>query len=141
MCKDIIISHITLLSKDYSKTSIFLKIVSLTFRKPILKLWIILFFIFGNIHLMFAKILFSQLTCILRGSFLYYQERRYFFFPKIWILFFRRKMKDDLSQKTHGNVIFSLYLVKVVLLFPINMILTFYYPIKKAKIIFLKKKN
>ena len=30
--------------------------------------------------------------------FLYYQERRYFFFPKIWS-YFRHKMKDDLSQK------------------------------------------
>ena len=49
-------------------------------------------------------------------------------------------MKDDLSQKTHGNMIFSVYSVKVVLLFPTNMILTFYYPIKKAKIIFLRKK-
>ena len=72
--------------------------------------------------------------------FLVLSGKTVFLFPENMILFFRRKMKDDLSQKTHGNVIFSLYLVKVVLLFPINMILTFYYPIKKAKIIFLKKK-
>ena len=32
-------------------------------------------------------------------SFLYYRERWYFFFPKNMILPFRRKMKDDLSQK------------------------------------------
>ena len=41
--------------------------------------------------------------------FLYYQERRYFFFPKIWS-YFRHKMKDDLSQKKKkktGNMIFS----------------------------------
>ena len=32
-------------------------------------------------------------------SFLYYQERRYFFSPENMILFFRHKRKDDLSQK------------------------------------------
>ena len=32
-------------------------------------------------------------------------------------------MKDDLSQKIHGNMIFSVYLVKMVFLFPTNMIL------------------
>ena len=30
-----------------------------------------------------------------------------FLFPKSMILFFRRKMKDDISQKIHGNIIFS----------------------------------
>ena len=30
-----------------------------------------------------------------------------FLFPENMILFFRRKMKDDLSQKIHGNMIFS----------------------------------
>ena len=34
-------------------------------------------------------------------------------------------MKDDLSQKIHGNVIFSVYSVKMVFLFPTNMILSF----------------
>ena len=34
-------------------------------------------------------------------------------------------MKDDLSQKIHGNVIFSVCLVKMVFLFPTNMILSF----------------
>ena len=30
-----------------------------------------------------------------------------FLFPENMTLFFRRKMKDDLSQKIHGNMIFS----------------------------------
>ena len=42
-------------------------------------------------------------------------------------------MKDVLSQKVPGNVIFSIYLVKMVILFPANMIL------KKAKMIFSRK--
>ena len=33
------------------------------------------------------------------------------FFQKIWYFFFRWKMKeDDLYQKTHGNMIFSVYM-------------------------------
>ena len=55
------------------------------------------------------------------------------FFPENMILFFRRKMKDVLSPKILGNMIFSIYLVKMVLLFPANMIL------KKAKMIFSRK--
>ena len=35
-----------------------------------------------------------------------------FFFRKIWYIFFRRKMKDDLSQEIHGNMIFSVYMYK-----------------------------
>ena len=34
------------------------------------------------------------------------------FFPKILFFFFRRKIKDDLSQKVHGNMIFSVYMYK-----------------------------
>ena len=34
-------------------------------------------------------------------------------------------MKDDLSQKIHGNMIFSVYPVKMEFLFPANMILPF----------------
>ena len=34
------------------------------------------------------------------------------FFSKIWYFFFRRKMKDDLSQTIHGNMIFSVYKYK-----------------------------
>ena len=32
-----------------------------------------------------------------------------FFFPKIWYFFFGRKMKDDICQETHGNLIFFIY--------------------------------
>ena len=41
-------------------------------------------------------------------SFLYYLERWYFF-PKIWYFFLGKKMKEDLSQGIHGNMIFSVY--------------------------------
>ena len=34
------------------------------------------------------------------------------FFRKIWYFFFGRKMKDDLSQEKHGNMIFSVYMHK-----------------------------
>ena len=42
-------------------------------------------------------------------SFVDYLERWYFFYPKIWYLFFERKTKDDLSQEIHGNI-FSVYM-------------------------------
>ena len=42
-------------------------------------------------------------------SFLYYLE---IFYPRIWYFFFGRKMKDDLSQEIHGNMIFSAYMYK-----------------------------
>ena len=35
-----------------------------------------------------------------------------FFFRKIWYFFFGRKMKDDLSQGIHGNMIFSINMYK-----------------------------
>ena len=35
-----------------------------------------------------------------------------FLLSKNVILFFRRKMKDDLSQKVHGNMILSAYMYK-----------------------------
>ena len=41
------------------------------------------------------------------------------------ILFYRRKKKGDISQIIHGNMVFSAYLVKVVFLFPTNMISPF----------------
>ena len=47
------------------------------------------------------------------------------FFRESTILLFRRKMKDDLSQKKHGNMIFSVYSVKMVFLFPTKMISAF----------------
>ena len=34
-------------------------------------------------------------------------EKMIFLFPENMTLFFRRNMKDDLSQKIHGNMIFS----------------------------------
>ena len=43
-------------------------------------------------------------------SFFHYQER-WCLSPENMILFFRRKMKDVLSQKISGNMIFSIYLV------------------------------
>ena len=63
---------------------------------------------------------------------LYYLESQYFFSLKCMILSFRWKMKDDLSQKRHRNIIFSVYSVKMVFLFPTNMIL----PLCQAKMIF-----
>ena len=48
----------------------------------------------------------------------------HFFFSKIRY-FFRRKVKDDLSQKIHGNMMFSVYSVKMAFLFPTNMKLPF----------------
>ena len=41
------------------------------------------------------------------------------------ILFLRREKKDDLSQKMHGNMTFSVYSIKMVFLFPTNMLLSF----------------
>ena len=38
--------------------------------------------------------------------FLVASSRKIIFFPENMILFFRWKMKDDLSQKIHGNTIF-----------------------------------
>ena len=47
------------------------------------------------------------------------------FFPENMILFFRRKIKDELSQKIHGNITFSVHSVTMVFLFPTNVILPF----------------
>ena len=50
----------------------------------------------------------------------------FLFFLENMILFFRRKMADNISQKIiHENMVFSAYLVKMVFLFPRNMILPF----------------
>ena len=35
-----------------------------------------------------------------------------FLFPENLILFFRRKMKDDLSQEIYGNMIFAVFMYK-----------------------------
>ena len=42
-------------------------------------------------------------------SFLYYLV---FFFPKTWYFFFGQEVRGDLSQETHGNMIFSVYTYK-----------------------------
>ena len=49
-------------------------------------------------------------------------SRKMVFSPGNTILFFRRKIKDDLSQNVLGNMIFSVYLVKVVFLFPTKVL-------------------
>ena len=41
----------------------------------------------------------------------YFLERWYFFYPKI-CFFIGRKMKDNLSQEMHGNMIFSVCMYK-----------------------------
>ena len=58
-------------------------------------------------------------------SFFHYQERWRFFFPKIWYFFYGRKMRDNISQKVHGNMMFSVFSVKIVFIFPTNMKLLF----------------
>ena len=44
------------------------------------------------------------------------------FFPKNMILFLRQKMKNHLAEKNKRNMIFTIYLVKMVFLFSTNMI-------------------
>ena len=44
--------------------------------------------------------------------FLALSRKMLFFSPKTWYFFFGRKMKDDLSQERHGNIIFSVYTYK-----------------------------
>ena len=56
-------------------------------------------------------------------------EKMVFRFSRKHEIFFRRKMKDDLSQKTHGNMIFSVYMCKCYK-YDITLLS------KKAKIIF-----
>ena len=78
-------------------------------------------------------------------TFLVLSEKMIFLFPENIIFFFRRKMKDDLSQKnlwkydtffkcsemmvflrkSHWNMIFLLFSGKMIFLFPENIILFF----------------
>ena len=58
--------------------------------------------------------------------------------PENMILFFRQKIKDNLSQRNHENMIFSLYLVKMVFLSPKNIISPFCH---KSKDDLLPKKH
>ena len=86
---------------------------------------------------MFWRDCLSQKNSTWIRSFLYYQERRYFFSLENTIVFFRRKMKNDFSQRIHGNMIFSVYSKKMYFFF----LQTLYYSsIKKAKLIFSWKK-
>ena len=48
-----------------------------------------------------------QKNCIGIWSFLHYQERLYFFFPKIWSYTLDGKWKMIFLKKIHGNMIFS----------------------------------
>ena len=48
-----------------------------------------------------------QKDCTRIRSFLHYLERWYFFFGKHGFFFFGRKMKDELYEEIHGNMIFS----------------------------------
>ena len=57
-------------------------------------------------------------------------------FSENMILFLRRKMKDDLSQKRHGNMIFSVYSVKMVFFF---LQICYYLSVRNPKIIFSRK--
>ena len=49
----------------------------------------------------------SKNNCAGIWPFLYYLERWYFFFPKIWSYTLGRKWKMILLKTTHGNMIFS----------------------------------
>ena len=64
--------------------------------------------------------------------FLVLSGKMIFLFPENIILFFRRKMKDDLSQGIHGNMIFSVYMYKC---YKYNITL----PKKKLKTTFSRK--
>ena len=87
---------------------------------------------------------------------LYHQERWYFFFPENMILFFRRKIKDDLSQKNawkydiffkcsgkmvfpkklHWNIIFFTSWGNMAFFFPK---IWYFFRDRKWKMVFLKK--
>ena len=56
-----------------------------------------------------------------RKSFLYYEERWHFFFPKIRYIFCRRKMKDEYHLKNTWKYDVFCMLVKMVFLFLTNM--------------------
>ena len=60
-----------------------------------------------------------------RKSFLYYEERWHFFFPKIRYIFCRRKMKDEYHLKNTWKYDVFCMLVKMVFPFPANMKLSF----------------
>ena len=57
-------------------------------------------------------------------------------YHKNMVFFPKRKVKDNISQKIHGNMMFSVYSVKMVFLFPTIMKLRF---CQKSKDDFLLK--
>ena len=70
------------------------------------------------------KLLWYMIFLVLSG-------KMYFFFPKIWSYSLDGKWKIIfLNKKIHGNTTFSVYLVRIVILFPTNMILPFYHKSK-----------
>ena len=66
-----------------------------------------------------------QKNCTEIWSFLYDQERCHLFLSKIWYFFYCRKWKMVFLKKKHGNVMFSIYSVKMILLFLTNIKLPF----------------
>ena len=54
------------------------------------------------------KLVFSKKLCW-NMIFLVLSGKMVFSSPKTWYFFFGRKMKDDLSQGIHGNMIFSVH--------------------------------
>ena len=59
-----------------------------------------------------------------------------FLYHENMVFFSKRKVKDNISQKIHGNMMFSVYSVKMVFLFPTIMKLRF---CQKSKDDFLLK--
>ena len=62
-------------------------------------------------------------------------------FSRKYNIFSRRKVKDDLSQRIRGNMMFSVYSVKIVPLFPTNKKLTFQKPVKNQRLSSPEKKT
>ena len=65
---------------------------------------------YGKPYFLFPDVLkrwYFQKNCAGIWSFLYYRERWYFFFPKIWSYTLDGKWKMIFLKKIHGNMIFS----------------------------------
>ena len=88
-----------------------------SFSKKYMEIWYFL--------QMLRKVGPSKNSCAGTLSFLYYQEILYFFFQKIWSCSLEEKWKIVFLKQIPGNMIFSAYSVKLVFLFPTNMILPF----------------
>ena len=67
------------------------------------------------------------LSCIIRKDGIFLEN-----------MIFQTENEDDFSQKIHRNMISSVYLVKMIFIFPTNMMLPF---CQKAKMIFSQKKH